>query len=135
VLALTTASVIACYTLIDGAGARASGEPVTYTAWIFLFTAAPMVTWTAIRRPRALVEALRGQWWIAIVGGAGNVGAYGLVLWAMTKAPVAAVAALRETSILFATIVGIFILKEKADKYRIASTVFIVAGAIVLRLA
>ncbi len=135
VLALTTAAVIACYTLIDGAGARASGEPVTYTAWIFLFTAAPMVTWTALRRPRALGEALRGQWWIAIVGGACNVGAYGLVLWAMTKAPVAAVAALRETSILFATIVGIFILKENADKYRIASTLLIVAGAIVLRLA
>ena len=73
-------------------------------------------------------------WRIALVGGMGNVGAYGLVLWAMTKAPVAAVAALRETSILFAALVGIFILNERADKYRLGATVFIVAGAIVLRL-
>ena len=135
VLALVNAAVIATYTLIDGAGARASGEPVTYTAWIFLFTALPMVTWTLIRRPRALGHALRQQWWIALVGGLGNVGAYGLVLWAMTKAPVAAVAALRETSILFATVVAIVILKEKADKYRIGATLVIATGAIVLRLA
>ncbi len=135
VLALANAAVIATYTLIDGAGARASGEPVTYTAWIFLFTALPMVTWTLIRRPGALRGALQREWWIAIVGGLGNVGAYGLVLWAMTKAPVAAVAALRETSILFATVVAIVILKEKADRYRIGATLIIAAGAIVLRLA
>lgn len=134
-LALVNAVVIATYTLIDGAGARASGEPVTYTAWIFLFTALPLVTWTVVRRPAALAEALKSQWWIAIVGGLGNVGAYGLVLWSMTKAPVAAVAALRETSILFATFVAIFFLKEKADKYRVGATVLIAAGAIVLRLA
>jgi len=134
VLALINACVIASYTLVDGAGARVSGEPVTYTAWIFLITAVPMVAWTAIRRPRVLAQAFRTQWWIAIVGGLGNVGAYGLVLWAMTKAPVAAVAALRETSILFATVVAVFILKERADRYRILSTVLIVAGAIVIRL-
>ena len=135
VLALLNAVVIATYTLIDGAGARASGEPVTYTAWIFLFTALPMVTIALIRRPHALLTALRTQWWVALVGGLGNVGAYGLVLWAMTKAPVAAVAALRETSILFATIVAITVLREKADRYRIGATVVIAAGAMVLRLA
>ncbi len=135
VLALINAVVIAGYTLIDGAGARRSGAAVTYTAWIFLFTALPMVTWTVTRRPRVLLGALRSGWWIGIVGGLGNVGAYGLVLWAMTKAPVAAVAALRETSILFATVTAVFILKEKADKYRIGAAVVIAAGAMVLRLA
>ena len=135
VLALINAVVIASYTLIDGAGSRASGAPATYTAWIFLFTALPMVTWTLIRRPAVLVTAVRTRWWVGVVGGLANVGAYGLVLWAMTKAPVAAVAALRETSILFATVTAVFILKEKADRYRIGAAVVIAAGAIVLRLA
>jgi drug/metabolite transporter (DMT)-like permease len=134
-LALTNAVVIATYTLIDGSGARVSGASVTYTAWIFLFTALPMVTWTLVRRRSALLEALRTRWWVGIVGGIGNVGAYGLVLWAMTRAPVAAVAALRETSILFATVTAVFILKEKADRYRVGGAVVIAAGAIVLRLA
>ncbi len=133
-LALVNAAVIATYTLVDGAGARASGEPVTYTAWISLFTALPMVSWTLARRPQALAHAARSEWWIAIAGGLANVGAYGLVLWAMTRAPVAAVAALRETSILFATFVAVVILKEKADSYRIGATLIIAAGAVVLRL-
>lgn len=135
VLALTNAVVIASYTLIDGAGARASGAPATYTTWIVLFTALPMLTWTLIRRPAALGGAIRTRWWVGLVGGLANVGAYGLVLWAMTKAPVAAVAALRETSILFATVTAVFILKEKADRYRIGAAVVIAAGAMVLRLA
>ncbi|QNK80574.1 EamA family transporter [Nakamurella sp. PAMC28650] len=134
-LALINAVVIATYTLIDGAGARASGAPATYTAWIFLFTALPMVTWTLIRRPRVLMGAVSKQWWVGIGGGVANVGAYGLVLWAMTRAPVAAVAALRETSILFATVTSVLILKEKADRYRIGAAVVIATGAIVLRLA
>ncbi|MET3804149.1 drug/metabolite transporter (DMT)-like permease [Nakamurella sp. UYEF19] len=134
-LALINAVVIATYTLIDGAGARASGAPATYTAWIFLFTALPMVAWTVIRRRGELVATVRSRWWVGAVGGAANVGAYGLVLWAMTKAPVAAVAALRETSILFATATAILILKEKADIYRIGAAFVIAAGAIVLRLA
>lgn len=134
-LALINAVVIATYTLIDGAGVRASGAPATYTAWIFLFTALPMLTFTVVRRRGELVATVRKRWWVAVVGGAGNVGAYGLVLWAMTKAPVAAVAALRETSILFATVTAILILKERADRYRVGSAVVIAAGAIVLRLA
>ena len=81
-----------------------------------------------------MLGALKKTWWVGIVGGVANVGAYGLVLRAFTRAPVAAVAALRETSILFATLTAIFILKERADKYRIGAAVVIAAGAIVLRL-
>ncbi|SDO18277.1 EamA-like transporter family protein [Nakamurella panacisegetis] len=134
-LALLNAVVIASYTLIDGAGSRASGAPATYTAWIFLFTALPMMGWTLLRRPAVLVAAVRTRWWVGAVGGLANVGAYGLVLWAMTRAPVAAVAALRETSILFATVTAVLVLKEKADRYRIGAAVVIAAGTMVLRLA
>lgn len=134
-LALVNSVVIATYTLIDGAGARASGAPVTYTAWIALFTALPMMAWILIRRPADLARALHSRWWVGIVGGIGNVGAYALVLWAMTKAPIAAVAALRETSILFATATAVFVLKEKVDRYRIGAAVVIASGVMVLRLA
>ena len=134
-LALANAAVIATYTLIDGTGSRASGAPATYTAWIFLLTALPLVGFALIRRRRELAVAARRQWWVAAVGGPANAGAYGLVLWAMTRAPVASVAALRETSILFAAAIAVFVLKERADRYRIGGTVVLAIGAMVLRSA
>ena len=132
-LALLTAVVIAAYTVVDGVGSRASGAPVTYTAWIFLFTAVPMLVVAVTRSRRALLELARRQWWLALIGGPANVGAYGLVLVAVTRAPVASVAALRETSILFATVVARFVLKERVDRYRVGGTVLIAVGAVVLR--
>lgn len=134
-LALLNALVIATYTLIDGAGSRASGAPVTYTAWIFLFTAVPMLIVAISRSRTALVGLARRQWWLAAVGGPANVGAYGLVLEAVTRAPVASVAALRETSILFSTVVARFLLQERVDRYRVGGTVIIAIGAVVIRSA
>lgn len=134
-LALVNAVVIAAYTLIDGAGSRASGAPVTYTAWIFLFTAVPMLIVAIYRSRAALIGLAKRQWWLAAVGGPANVGAYGLVLVAVTRAPVASVAALRETSILFATVVARYLLKERVDRYRVGGTIVIAVGAVVLRSA
>ncbi len=111
--ALLNAVVIATYTLIDGVGVRRSGAPATYTAWIFLFTAIPVVTIAVVRRRADLAATLRRRWWVGVVGGLANVGAYGLVLGAMTRAPVAAVAALRETSTLMATVVAAIWLHER----------------------
>lgn len=133
VLALVNAVVIAAYTLVDGAGSRASGAPATYTAWIFLFTAVPMLVLALARSRAALARLARRQWWLAAVGGPANVGAYGLVLEAVTRAPVASVAALRETSILFATVVARFVVKERVDRFRVAGTALIAIGAVVLR--
>lgn len=133
-IALGTAAIIATYTIIDGAGVRVSGAPATYTAWIFLFTAVPVGVIALITRGSEVGHELRHRWWSMVIGGAANVGAYGLVLWAMTKAPVAAVAALRETSILFATVVAALFFKEKISAGRAAATLLIVAGAVVLRL-
>ncbi|GGM07649.1 hypothetical protein GCM10011594_29500 [Nakamurella endophytica] len=134
-LALVTAAVIAAYTVVDGAGVRRSGAPATYTAWIFLGTAVPMVVLGLRRLRRAAPAAQLPRWWVAPVGGAANVGAYGLALWAMTRAPVAPVAALRETSIVFATVVAGTLLHERVGPARAAAAVVIAAGAVVLRLA
>ena len=82
----------------------------------------------------AVINHVRGNWWRGILGGGGSILSYGLALWAMTKAPVAIVAALRETSILFAIVISVFILKERASIWRYIAGGIIAAGVLVMRL-
>ncbi len=72
---------------------------------------------------------------MALLGSCASLGAYGIALWAMTRAPVAAVAALRETSVLFAALIGVFMLKERFRLQRAVGTGAIIAGVMALRLA
>lgn len=134
-LALANAGVIAAYTLLDGAGVRVSGAPVAYAMWLFLLNAVPLVGWACLARPRALRAFLRGNLWRGLAGGIGNLGSYGLALWAMTRAPVAVVAALRETSILFGLAIAALVLGERVGLPRLVAASLIVLGAITLRLA
>jgi drug/metabolite transporter (DMT)-like permease len=135
VFALLTAGVIATYTLIDGQGVRQSGAPAAYTLWIFLLTGACVCCWTARGRVGALVAFARANPLVAPLGGLASVASYGIALWAMTRAPVAAVAALRETSILFATAIAAFILREPIGRARLAAVTLIACGAVAMRLA
>ncbi|WP_371763397.1 EamA family transporter [Massilia sp.] len=135
VFALLTAGVIAACTLIDGQGVRRSGAPAAYTLWIFLLTGAWVGAWTARGRMGALVAFARANPLVAPLGGLASVGSYGIALWAMTRAPVAAVAALRETSILFATAIAAFILREPIGRARLAAVTLIACGAVAMRLA
>jgi len=132
-LALATACVIAAYTLIDGVGVRRSGAPAAYTMWIFLFTAIG-VLFMARRRVHELRPFVRRHPML-LGGGAMTVGSYGVALWAMTQAPVAMVAALRETSILFATAIALLVLRERAGPLRLAGAGLIACGAVAMRLA
>jgi drug/metabolite transporter (DMT)-like permease len=134
-LALANACVIAGYTVIDGLGVRRSGAPAAYTLWIFLLTGIEMLLWISIWRRREFGAYVRGKWLQALAGGAGTLVSYVLALWAMTLAPVALVAALRETSILFATVISALVLKERVTLQRLAGTGLIIAGAVALRLA
>jgi len=135
VFALLTAGVIATYTLIDGQGVRRSGAPAAYTLWIFLLTGAGVCAWTARGRVRALAAFARANPLVTPLGGLASVGSYGIALWAMTRAPVAAVAALRETSILFATAIAAVILRERIGRARLAAVALIACGAVAMRLA
>ncbi len=134
-LALVNAGVIASYTLIDGTGVRASGAAASYAMWLFLLNAVPLVGWALVARRRALLAYAARNWPLGLAGGIGNLGSYGLALWAMTLAPVAVVAALRETSILFGMAIAGLILRERVGATRIAAAAMIVAGAVSLRLA
>ena len=109
---LTNAAIIAVYTLVDGAGARASGNALSYVVWLSFLEGVFFLAWIRWQRGPASVAYIGRQWRRGLLGGLCSIAAYAIVLWAMTRAPVAAVAALRETSVLFAAIIGTVLLKE-----------------------
>ena len=94
-----------------------------------------LLCWAMVARRREASSYLRLHWKKGLLGGVGTMGSYGLALWAMTQAPLAVVAALRETSILFGALIAFVLLKEKVAGLRIAAALGIAAGAILLRLA
>lgn len=132
--AFANAAIIAVYTLIDGAGARASGNAASYAAWLTFLEAIPFLFWIRARRGRDAVTYVARGWRRGLIGGAASLGAYAIVLWAMTRAPVAAVAALRETSVVFAALIGALWLKEGFGLPRIAGAASVVAGVAALKL-
>jgi drug/metabolite transporter (DMT)-like permease len=133
--ALVTAAVIACYTLIDGAGVRRSGAPAAFTIWIFLLSGAGLLGWAMAKHARALAGFARANLLLLPFGGAATLGSYAIALWAMTLAPVAAIAALRETSILFATAIAGLVLRERISPARMSAVALVACGAVAMRLA
>ena len=132
--ALANAAIIATYTLVDGAGVRASGNAAGYVSWLTFLDGLPFLAWIYFRRGPAAARYLGGRWRRGLAGGAASLAAYGIVLWAMTRAPVAAVAALREVSVLFAALIGSFVLKEGFGWRRMAGAATVVAGVAALKL-
>ncbi len=132
--ALANAAVIGAYTLIDAAGARASAAPVSYTLWFFVANGVVITAMGVVLRGRAVPAYFRRHWLRAAAGGACALGAYGIALWAMTRAPVALVAVLRETSVIFAAVLGAVVLKEKMTRRRLVATGAVLAGLVVLKL-
>jgi drug/metabolite transporter (DMT)-like permease len=132
--AFANAAIIAMYTLVDGSGARASGNALAYVTWLIFLEGLPFLAWIVWHRGRAAVVYMRRGWRRGLLGGACSLAAYGIVLFAMTRAPVAAVAALRETSVLFAALIGAVWLREGLGPMRIAGAASVVAGVAALRL-
>jgi drug/metabolite transporter (DMT)-like permease len=132
--AFANAGIIALYTLVDGSGARASGNAIAYVTWLIFLEGLPFLAWILWRRGAPAVVYLRRGWRRGLLGGACSLAAYGIVLFAMTRAPLAAVAALRETSVLFAALIGAFWLKEGLGAMRLAGAASVVAGVAALKL-
>ena len=132
--ALATSAFIALYTIVDAKGARGAISVTSYMAWLFLFDGAAITLIYAMRRGprrlRDLVEDAPRGLFTAII----SLSAYSIVVWAMTRAPVGAIAALRESSILFALIISAVILKERATMWRWASGAVILLGVVLMRL-
>ncbi len=132
-LPLLNAGVIATYTLVDAFGARQSGSALGYTLWLFLLSGLPLPVWALSTRAPQLIAYARANWGYGLVGGVGTLTSYGVVLWAMTQAPVAMISALRETSILFGVLISALVLRERVTRQRWIAAALIVAGAVVMR--
>ncbi len=133
--AIGTSVFVAAYTIVDGIGGRVSGEPSGYAGLVFVFDAVFLsIAAVAIRGPGILRE-VAPYWKTGIVGALLSVGAYWIAIWAMTEAPIASVAALRETSILVVMLLSMRVLKETVSLSRLGGAVLIVAGAVLIRLA
>jgi drug/metabolite transporter (DMT)-like permease len=132
--AFANAGLIALYTLVDATGARASGNAAAYVSWLIFLEGLPFLFWVFARRGKAAVRYVQASAYRGLIGGACSLAAYGIVLWAMTRAPVAAVAALRETSVLFAALMGSLWLKEGFGLPRLAGAASVVLGIAALKL-
>ena len=134
--ALANAAIIGTYTLVDGIGVRRSGNALQYVALLFLLDGIPyflIVMWQRGGGRDAAFAYMRQRWRIALLGALASLGSYGIALWAMTRAPVASVAALRETSVLFAALIGVLFLNERFRLQRAFGTAAIVGGVMALR--
>ncbi|MFD8797136.1 EamA family transporter [Streptomyces atroolivaceus] len=126
--ALATGLAIAGYTTVDGVGVRASGTPAGYIAWLMTVQGMAIPAYAYWRRRGGLAAQLRPFVARGLLGAALSVGAYGLVLWAQTKAPLAPVAALRESSIIVGAAIGALFFKERFGGPRIAAAGLMVLG-------
>jgi drug/metabolite transporter (DMT)-like permease len=133
VLAFTNAAIVVAYTLVDGVGARLAGNAVSYVAWMMAGTAALIVPIAFVFYRAQIAEKERGFWVRAFIGGALSIASYGIAICAMTRAPIGLVAALRETSVLFAAILGALIFGERFGPKRWAALILIVVGIGLLR--
>jgi drug/metabolite transporter (DMT)-like permease len=132
--ALTTSVFVAAYTLTDGSGARLAATASSYAAWLFFCDGLCSIAIGFYYRGRGLVSVMKTEWHLGVLTGFLSAASYWIAMWAMTQAPIASVAALRETSILFAMLISVFALREKMTRWRVAAALCIVAGVVALRL-
>lgn len=133
--AVATAAAIAGYTLLDGLGARAAGNPHAYVSWLVALDGAIFALFIALTRGTRVLASAMAQLRLSLVGGLFAFGAYWLVVWAFTLAPIALVAALRETSVVLAAILGAVLLREPFGPVRIAAAVLIASGLALVRFS
>ncbi len=132
--ALVTALTVCAYSVIDGIGVRAAGDALAYAAAVFLGNGVIMALYGLIGRGPQLLAGPWRIWRTGLAGGALQFGSYGVALWAMTVAPIAVVAALRETSVLFGALIAVVILREPVRALRVAAAALIVAGLVMIRV-
>ncbi len=136
IAAVATGLTIAAYTTVDGLGVRLSGSSVGYIGWLMLLESLCVPAWALARRRREVVGGVSRRVLLSgVAAGALSVLAYGLVLWAQTRGALAPIAALRETSVIFGAIIATVVFREPFGRSRIAATVLVVIGVVLLNVA
>lgn len=133
-LALGSALATAGYSIVDGLGARASGDAVTFVAWLFVFDASMFFPACLMLGGRKVLRADPRAWGMGSLAAMLSYGAYAIAVWAMTVAPIALVTALRETSILFGVLIGWLMFGETMDRGKALAALLIVTGVVLTRL-
>lgn len=130
---LANAAVIVAYTLVDGVGVRLSGSALGYAQWFFFLNGFPQMALAWMASPGSLGAHLRTNWHSGLLGGLFMALSYGIALWAMTRAPIGPVAALRETSVLFGTVFAAVFLHERFGRARYLASLLVAAGTAAMR--
>lgn len=133
--ALGNGVLIAGYTVVDAGGVRAADSAAGYIAWMFVLQGLAVLAAVAAVRRRTLLPALRANPVVGLGGGLMSLTAYGLVVWAQTVGDLPAIAALRETSIVIAALIGTLVLRERLGTLRLAASATVLAGIALLELA
>jgi drug/metabolite transporter (DMT)-like permease len=133
--AALTAGCITAYSIVDGMGARHATSGFAYTAFLYVCNGWVMLAYGLLRQRKELLEAIDGHWHIGVFNGTMSLLSYSVGVWAMTKAPIGMVAALRETSILFAVALSIVLLREPPRVSRIFGAMIVCAGVVMIRAA
>jgi drug/metabolite transporter (DMT)-like permease len=132
--ALFTAITICAYSFVDGIGARLAGSAGAYTACLFIGNGVVLAAYAVARLRGKVFVAMAPYWATGLAGGGLQFVSYGIAIWAMTVAPIAIVAALRETSVLFGAVLAVVFLKEPLRPIRIAAAVMVMSGLLMIRL-
>lgn len=132
--ALCTAFFTACYTLSDGHGSRTSENPIVYTLWLFLLNGIVLMVPGIVKYRATLFQGIKQYWHTGLLGGLMQLISYGIAIWAMSQAPIVLVAAIRETSVLFAMFLSIVFLKERFNMMRVIACMVILAGVLLAKL-
>ena len=132
-LAIATGLIIACYTALDAAGLRAAATPLSYIAWLFVFDGLFVSSLVVGVRRAAVIPFVRSNWRSALLGGGLGVATYGLALYALSLGTMVEIAALRETSVIFAAIIGALVLHEPFGKRRVLAACVVAAGVILMQ--
>jgi drug/metabolite transporter (DMT)-like permease len=133
--ALLTALMICTYSLVDGMGARLAGTPHAYSVALFAGIGPVMLIYAGLRGGRDVISMMRPHVALGLAGGLLQFASYGIAIWAMTLAPIAVVAALRETSVLFGAVIAVMVLKEPLGLARIFAVLMIISGLALIRLS
>lgn len=132
--ALITSILIGVYTVIDGLGVRAAGNELSYIVWLFTFEVVPIGLVLAFTQRQAWLSYMRAAPARVLGGGVASSGAYGLVIFAMSLGPMAIVSSLRETSVIFAALIGTLFLHEPFGRDRLRAAILVAGGVIAIRL-
>jgi drug/metabolite transporter (DMT)-like permease len=133
-LAVVTGGFIAGYSLVDGLGARAAGTALGYYGCLSILNAVVFAVIMRVMRPGVVRRVVALDWRFSLIAGGASFLAYAMATWAFTVAPIALVTALRETSIIFALLLGVVVLKERMDLLKVLATACTLVGIGLMRL-